>query len=102
MHPDEEKVLRSLADEILLGPADLRLMPIFSRSVNIRSFLFRKGDLYIDFEPDLVLSAAESELSLEESLRLFERSMRFNFRDLKELVFSINGEVFFRSLPDEA
>ncbi len=90
--PDDEETLRNLADEILLGPADLRLLPIFPRQVDIRTFIFRKGTLYIDFSPDILFFLEESELSLAERLSLLEKSLRFNFEEVETVVFSVNGE----------
>ncbi len=84
-----EERLKTFVSEVLLGPMDIKLAPLFPRETLLRSLLLRGGTLYIDFEPSLLLAEGD----LRESFRYLERNIRYNFRGIQKIQFLIGGQI---------
>jgi len=98
---DAENIERFVA-ELALGPADLRYLRIIPRGTKVNSVMYREGRLFIDFSYGLLFSEERNPLTLGERFELFTRSLRENFPDLGEIVYTVNGEVPFDFMPSPA
>jgi hypothetical protein len=49
--------------------------------------------LFVDFSSELLFSGEAPQLSLREKISLIEKALRFNFREIEEIVFTIEGEL---------
>jgi hypothetical protein len=93
MKESAEENMYSLIQEILLGPEDLRHIAIMPEETQLQSLLFRNGELFVDFSSELLFSGETPQLSLREKIFLIEKALRFNFREIEEIVFTIEGEL---------
>lgn len=93
MKESAEENMCSLIQEILLGPEDLRHIAIMPEETQLQSLLFRNGELFVDFSSELLFSGEAPQLSLREKIFLIEKALRFNFREIEEIVFTIEGEL---------
>lgn len=100
MKESAEENMQSLIQEVLLGPEDLRHIAIMPESTELQSLLFRKGELFVDFSSELLFSGEAPQLSLREQISLIEKALRFNFREIEEIVFTIEGEL--PRIPDNS
>jgi hypothetical protein len=49
--------------------------------------------LYLDLSPDLLQADPDVPLGTQDALALLERTLRFNFPRIREVVFYIDGQV---------
>ena len=59
----------------------------------MQSLLFREGVLFVDFSSELLLSDQAITLSLQEKIALVKRALKFNFKDIEKIIFTIEGEL---------
>ncbi|HOV62271.1 MAG TPA: GerMN domain-containing protein [Spirochaetia bacterium] len=89
----KEEDIRILISELLLGPAKLDLSRVVPRGTRLNSVLLRKGVLYVDFSNDIFLGRKESELSFDEMLAAVRKTILFNFKRIKSIIISIEGQI---------
>ncbi|MBN2049972.1 MAG: GerMN domain-containing protein [Spirochaetales bacterium] len=90
---DEENI-EVLLKELILGPVDLSLRPLLPKHTKVRTCMLRKKTLYVDFSPELIVGKEKISLSVDEALAGVERSLRFNFPRIEEILFFIDGEMY--------
>ncbi len=88
-----EQNMYNLIQETLLGPEDLRHESILPEGTKLQSLLFREGVLFVDFSSELLLSDQASTISLQEKIALVKRALKFNFKDIEKIIFTIEGEL---------
>jgi len=93
LNDNYETNIENLVRELMLGSADLRYISIIPKDTVINTIMVRDNILYIDFSPALFFSENDHPLTLSERLQLFSRSIIWNFSDLEEIIYTINGEV---------
>ncbi|MBN1649011.1 MAG: GerMN domain-containing protein [Spirochaetales bacterium] len=117
-----EKDAEILLREILLGPSVLEHNRYIPRGTKLQSVMLRDSVLYVDYSvqiQQLVLRevignppAAESgkvmprdmmPLGLAGALGVVQKTIKFNFPLIRQVVFTINGEIpAYGEIPDNA
>ncbi len=88
-----EKQVRTLVEELLLGPErarDLRLVPVDTKA---QSVIVRNDQVYIDFSPQMVTSSTNVHEPTEDAIKLIERTIRFNFPRIRRVTVTIAGQL---------
>ncbi|MFP4441648.1 MAG: GerMN domain-containing protein [Spirochaetia bacterium] len=88
-----EKSVENLLSELLLGPVNIQLSPIFSMDTEINSILLIKNEIFIDFNMAAVLGTTNSILSFTEKIELVKKNLYFNFRGIDAVTVTIDGQV---------
>lgn len=97
-----EQEIELLVREILLGPFDVDLVPVFPREGRMNTVMLRDGRLYLDFSTDVLFPKGNSTLSFEEALECLGRSVKFNFPRVEEIIFTVNGNPPRRVEKDQS
>ncbi|TVR90116.1 MAG: hypothetical protein EA428_08825 [Spirochaetaceae bacterium] len=82
---------RQLVEEIILGPVDIQHSRVAPRSTIIRTLVVRDRVLYLDLSTD-ILHEIEDEDAFFAIQRAFEHTIRFNYRTIREIVFTVDGQ----------
>lgn len=89
---DPKLAARQLAEELILGPVEIFHARIVPRSTRIRNIMLRDKVLYLDLSTD-ILHEIETEEAFWEIKRAFEHTIRFNYRTIRDVVFTVDGQV---------
>jgi spore germination protein GerM len=89
----KEEDIRVLIDELLLGPETLHLDKIAPRGTKLKSLILRRGILYADFSDTIFLGEKVSELSFDEILQTMRKTILFNFKGIKSIIITIEGQI---------
>lgn len=92
-HRGLEGDLRELVDGEILGPTRRDAALLFPRDVRVRSLFVRSRVVYIDLSPELVFAGPEQPLHGEQALALLDKSIRFNFPRVREVVYTVDGQA---------
>jgi hypothetical protein len=82
------------AEEMLLGPVDPDLLPLFPYGTRLKSLLYRDGVVYADFSADAALPPVEGG-SIYNNFRTFYDGVLRNFSSVKDVRFFIDGCTAF-------
>lgn len=85
--------LQLLMREIILGPTEIRHGRLLPRGTQLRSVIVRDNKAFINFSEGILFEAPEQQLALEEVLDVLRRTVRYNFREIDRVVFTINGQL---------
>ena len=108
-----EKDVKVLLEEILLGPSVLAHNRYIPKGTRVQSVLLRKSVVYVDFSGRLqqitmrhasgteeapaaageVIQRDTLPLDLPEALAIVRKTIKFNFPVIREVVFTIDGEI---------
>jgi len=86
-------VAQDMIDELLLGPETLHLDKIAPRGTKLKSLILRRGILYADFSDTIFLGEKVSELSFDEILQTMRKTILFNFKGIKSIIITIEGQI---------
>ena len=88
-----EKAVEIYVRDLALGPMNLNFARLLPQSTTVNSVLLRKGVLYLDFSKHFLLAEeGEVPLSFGEIIDNVKRSVMFNFKQIKEVKITINGQ----------
>jgi len=82
----------TLVDDVLLGPMNPDAVRLFPRGVTVNAVLIQGRTAYLDLSQRLLAEDPEIPLHGKAALDALERSIRFNFPRLHEVVISIDGQ----------
>jgi hypothetical protein len=85
--------VRLLVREMLLGPMDIRHTNIFPPNTRLQSVFVRHGAAYLDFSPEIIFLDSQTRLSFDELLSAVRRTVLFNFRQLSDVIITVNGQM---------
>jgi hypothetical protein len=88
-----EDDIELLVSEIVLGPMEIHHDRVLPKTTDVQSVILREDTLYIDFSLDPVLKKGTSVLSFQEQIEAVQRSVRFNFPSIEEIIVSFRGET---------
>lgn len=88
-----EENIDLFVQEIVLGPMEIRHARVLPPGTRIRSVLVREKTAIMDLSADVLFLGDEVKLSLEESLKVVKRSVLFNFRNLRDMVITVEGQL---------
>lgn len=89
---DKEKNIDIFASELLLGPINMKLDPIFPIGTKVEKLLFRNRIIYIDLNFKALLSDKKTVHIFENGIMILKKNINFNFPYVKEIVITITGE----------
>ena len=79
---------RVVVEELLLGPADSRLVAALPRGTRVTETLYRRGRLYMDLSEDAVFAESPS---LDLGLEAVRKTLRYNFPTLGNVIVTVGG-----------
>ena len=79
-------------EEMLLGPVSIDLYRIMPQDVELESLLLDENILYLGFSENLITSAETVPMSFSAIIMEVEKSVVFNFPEIKEVKTAIGGE----------
>jgi len=80
-----------LVEEMILGPVSIQHSRVVPRSTSIRTLMLRDKVLYLDLSTD-ILHDIEDRDSFFAIQKAFEHTIRFNYRTIREIVFTVGGQ----------
>jgi hypothetical protein len=92
-HRDADRDARELVEAALLGPARHGAAPLFPVKATVSSLMVRRGVLYIDVSAPAAIPDPLAPLPLGEAAAALGRAVRFNFPWIREIAFSVDGQV---------
>lgn len=91
---DREEKIRFFVDEILLGPVQNRLKPLFSDGTSCE-FCFLKGkELFVGLSKE-ALKLKLDDVGLREGVSLLRKNIVKNFTNIYKIYIYIDGEIAF-------
>lgn len=88
--------IRLFAEELLLGPFSHKAKRIFPGECHVEFCFLRDGVLYLSLSPGILPRSTNSGENLNESLKLYEKNLRRNFRNIRQVKFFCNNEEIKR------
>ena len=82
----------ALVDDVLLGPMSPDAVRLFPRGVTVNAVLVQGRTLFLDLSQRLLAEDPEVPLHGRAALDALERSIRFNFPRLHDIVIYIDGQ----------
>ncbi len=82
-----------LVESVLLGPTRHDAARLFPRGASVRAALIRGHTLFLDLSARILEEDPEVPLKGSDALAALNRSIRFNFPRLREIVIYIDGQV---------
>ncbi len=82
-----------LLEEIILGPADLLYGAILPVDTELRVFMLRDDQVYIDFSAAAVTNRANLITSIDHAFDLIEQTLVFNFPSIADVHITIEGNI---------
>jgi hypothetical protein len=92
-HHDADRDVRELVEAALLGPSRHGAAPLFPPAATIRTLMVRRRVLYVDLSAQAAIPDLLAPLPLGEAAGALGRAIRFNFRWIREIVFSVDGQT---------
>ncbi len=100
---DTRDDLRLLLNEVILGPAEIQHGRLVPRGTQVRSLIVNDGIAFVNFNEVILFEAPDQQLALEEVFDVLRRTIRYNFRSIERVVFTVNGQLpsqpFFQISP---
>ena len=90
---DLELNVELLIKDELLGPALLVRDSVFPSGTRLNHVLLRDGVLYADLSLKAMFPSAHSGLNFQDSIRILEKTVSFNFPEIKNIVVTIDGSI---------
>ena len=90
---DLELNVELLIKDELLGPTLLVRDSVFPEGTKLNHILLRDGVLYADLSPEAMFPSAHSGLNFRDSIRILEKTISFNFPEIKNIVVTIDGSI---------
>ncbi len=92
-HRDAGRDARELVDAVLLGPARHGEAPLFPAATTVRTLVVRRGVLYVDLSAQAAFPDPVAPVALEDAAAALRRTVRFNFPGIREIAFTVDGQV---------
>ena len=90
---DLELNVELLIKDELLGPALLVRDSVFPAGTRLNHVLLRDGILYADLSIEAMFPSAHSGLNFKDSIQILEKTITFNFPEIKNIVITIDGSI---------
>jgi len=89
---DKEKNMEIFVNELLLGPVNMSLDPLFSTGTKLEKILYRNKTVYLDLN-FMALLPDKRTSDFADSMMLVERNIKFNFPHVENVIITILGQV---------
>ena len=88
----EERIVHTVR-ELLLGPSILEFERVVPAGTKIQSQILDGNKLYLDFSEAFFDQESGLTLPFQERVALVERNIHLNYRFIKDVVITINGQI---------
>lgn len=92
---DDERAIELLVEEMLLGPARISHSRAVPRGTRVRNLMLRDATVYVDLSESAMLGGSEVRVDVRTGLRAITESISYNFRNIEEIVLTIDGNEPF-------
>lgn len=92
---DAERDMEVLLEEIILGPTSLYRSRVLPKATRVQLFMLRDDVAYVDLSREALFADESVRLDFGEAAQVLERSLRYNFRSLDDVVVTIDGQLPF-------
>lgn len=90
---DLELNVELLIKDELLGSSLLVRDSVFPSGTRLNHVFFRDNVLYADLSSEAMFPSAHSGLNFEDSIRILEKTISFNFPQINNIVVTIDGSI---------
>ena len=90
---DLELNLELLIKDELLGSSLLVRDSVFPAGTKLNHIMLRDDILYVDLSSEAIYPSAHSGLNFRDSIRILEKTVNFNFPEIKNMVVTIDGSI---------
>lgn len=88
---NRERNIAAYMEELLLGPAGLRLQGIFPRGTRINQIKLVENVLYVDFSREMVFNLDNHPFTPVEIKDMVVDNLSVNFPGLEKVIITVNG-----------
>ncbi len=89
---DKEKNMDIFVKELLLGPIDMNLDPLFASGTKLEKILYRDKIVYLDLNFMALLPDKKAVHGFDNGIILIEKNIKFNFPYVKKVVLTVLGQ----------
>ncbi len=97
-----EKRIRTIVNEILLGPMSVERGRVFSQDVSVNTIMYRGGKVFIDFASEgfivsdgSISDTASGRESFEKAAATLRKGLEYNFPFIDSIVLTVDGQIPF-------
>ena len=90
---DLEQNIELLIKDELLGPSLLVRDSVFPDGTRLNHIMLRDGVLYADLSSEAMFPSAHSGLNFQDSIRILEETISFNFPGIESIIITVEGSV---------
>lgn len=95
--------IQLLLRELILGPTEIRHGRLLPRDTKLQSVIVSDDKVFINFSAGILVEAPDQQLALEEVFDVLRRTIRYNFRRIDRVIFTVNGQLpsqpYYRIAP---
>lgn len=88
-----EEMIQKYLQEVILGPERIDFHRLLPRETAIQSVILRNSTLYIDFNEAILFQDSDTPLNFDETLKMLESALLYNFHYLRKINVTANGQV---------
>ncbi|WP_028973114.1 GerMN domain-containing protein [Spirochaeta cellobiosiphila] len=92
---DREEAIRLVVKELFLGPAEYQNTLLVPRGSKLKAVILRDKKLYLDLSKSVILGHEDQSSYVDKVYNGIEKTVRFNFPSVKEIVITIEGQTPF-------
>jgi hypothetical protein len=89
------QAVEALVRELVLGPVSIASARSLPKDTKVNVVAVRENTVYIDLSEEVALDEADVNLTFDERLEVVESSVLRNFRNVGEVVVTINGQLAY-------
>lgn len=82
---------------LFLGPKEVTHTPLFTHDTRILSLIVTETTVYLDLSKEAFFSTERLQVSFRQSLEALRKNVFFNFRYIKEMNITIEGQLPYES-----
>jgi hypothetical protein len=90
---EQRSAVRLALEEVILGPADINSSRVLPKGTAIDALFIDDRTVYVDLGIAAIEQSPDVRVNFADSVALIERNILFNFRSLKEVVVTVDGQV---------
>ncbi len=87
----KEKNIDIFVNELLLGPINMKLDPLFSSGTKPEKVLYRNKIVYLDLNFKALVPDKKAIHGFDKGVKMLDKNIRFNFPYVSKVVFTISG-----------
>lgn len=92
-YPDLERDMEVLVEEVILGPTSLYRSRVLPKETRVQLFMLRDKTAYVDLSREALFGDETVRIDFDDGAAVLERSLRFNFRSLEDVVITVDGQL---------